>query len=192
MRGKREVRTTPRVTLRITPAGAGKTLLLHGTRGGKRDHPRRCGENRYASSYIGNLKGSPPQVRGKPLKRARHLLVKRITPAGAGKTRKARFAGRPIRDHPRRCGENHKGQVLFLSCLGSPPQVRGKLRVRFWAAIQYRITPAGAGKTNSFYMGIKSGWDHPRRCGENRRQRLSAMSALGSPPQVRGKRYPKL
>ena len=48
--------------------------------------------------------------------------------------------------------------------------MRGKLRVRFWAVIQYRITPAHAGKTIS--------------------ASTSAQVCAGSPPRMRGKLFP--
>ena len=51
--------------LRITPAGAGKTV--GGTVSGSaiEDHPRRCGENLAHSGRHTDKQGSPPQVRGK-------------------------------------------------------------------------------------------------------------------------------
>ena len=110
-----------------------------------------------------------------------------ITPAGAGKTPESLIPTSFSKDHPRRCGENRMGRCYSFKKLGSPPQVRGKRRYLFLKAVRYRITPAGAGKTKKQEAGNYYIKDHPRRCGENRPQRLSAMSALGSPPQVRGK-----
>ena len=76
--------------------------------------------------------------------------------------------------------------ILFK---GSPPQVRGKRMKVFLAGTERRITPAGAGKTETFlYQAIKL-QDHPRRCGENFCHFSSSVSQLGSPPQVRGKPY---
>ena len=50
--------------------------------------------------------GSPPQVRGKPLKKAIEGGENRITPAGAGKTARKALETSYKEDHPRRCGEN--------------------------------------------------------------------------------------
>ena len=50
-----------------------------------------------------------------------------------------------------------------------------------------RITPAGAGKTFTSPVNLKSGKDHPRRCGENRLRKRGCWMHAGSPPQVRGK-----
>ena len=71
---------------RITPAYAGKTFLLHSFMRGHRDHPRVCGENviGYVQPAIGD--GSPPRMRGKPKAPDLRGLLRRITPAYAGKT----------------------------------------------------------------------------------------------------------
>ena len=111
--------------------------------------------------------GSPPQVRGKPAPRSHVPSVSGITPAGAGKTDGENRCLKTKRDHPRRCGENALEDSSEAHCLGSPPQVRGKQVLTEGEWWDYRITPAGAGKT----------------------QRLVRMcrACPGSPPQVRGK-----
>ena len=131
--------------------------------------------------------GSPPQVRGKHGSNRNCRCLVGITPAGAGKTL---FAGIPRnqgQDHPRRCGENAPARSSNSPTQGSPPQVRGKLVAvarNYWEA---GITPAGAGKTHSRYFCRQRDRDHPRRCGENVRQRVHGDCDRGSPPQVRGK-----
>ena len=90
-------------------------------------------------------------------------------------------------DHPRRCGENSSILTSSLSQSGSPPQVRGKPDSKPTYTANDGITPAGAGKTQSFSCPRASVQDHPRRCGENLLLILSAFRVLGSPPQVRGK-----
>ena len=131
------------------------------------DHPRRCGENANPSPVHIPGKGSPPQVRGKLLGQLAGVAPPRITPAGAGKTRRAQGFLRKIQDHPRRCGEN--------------------LRLTLYLEDGYRITPAGAGKTLIPPLVDASTLDHPRRCGENLRPHCPTSGYLGSPPQVRGK-----
>ena len=71
-----------------------------------------------------------------------------ITPAGAGKTAQPCRRSGAQWDHPRRCGENILRISAFTSGLGSPPQVRGKPIASFILYIEFRITPAGAGKTH--------------------------------------------
>ena len=111
----------------------------------------------------------------------------RITPAGAGKTFRARDIASCGRDHPRRCGENISQNLLSFRPPGSPPQVRGKLPQFVILPEEVGITPAGAGKTRNSRRTQIMHWDHPRRCGENHPRTKSRECILGSPPQVRGK-----
>ena len=152
-----------------------------------RDHPRGCGENSEVKRMnVFNL-GSPPRMRGKL---HTHPFIRRtsgITPADAGKTCATGLRGMPLRDHPRRCGENlHVGHSLSLQ-RGSPPQVRGKHEEGYGEITIARITPAGAGKTFQLLTPLLLLWDHPRRCGENILRITVMRSIRGSPPQVRGK-----
>ena len=71
---------------RITPAGAGKTMPAPTPQGLRKDHPRRCGENKDLMVFKREVSGSPPQVRGKHVLRPPPDLWLGITPAGAGKT----------------------------------------------------------------------------------------------------------
>ena len=69
----------------ITPACAGKRMLL-----GKHDrlcgdHPRVCGEKGHGSELRGRQVGSPPHVRGKGVVSPQAEAVDGITPACAGK-----------------------------------------------------------------------------------------------------------
>ena len=112
------------------------------------DHPRRCGENFKISQIFSYRIGSPPQVRGKQRWFETTSAAWRITPAGAGKTLLNSVSTPPTRDHPRRCGENFCMDSILVPILGSPPQVRGKHGFELDRPKPYRITPAGAGKTN--------------------------------------------
>ena len=131
--------------------------------------------------------GSPPQVRGKRNASYHSARFGRITPAGAGKT--LLFANfRAFQwDHPRRCGENFAPVAACMILIGSPPQVRGKHSSKNVSMLLMRITPAGAGKTFLDEPEKEEQWDHPRRCGENEMQVITARVSEGSPPQVRGK-----
>ena len=131
--------------------------------------------------------GSPPQVRGKLSHCKAVDSPSRITPAGAGKTGKPRQTRQRAQDHPRRCGENKLRVGCFRRFSGSPPQVRGKLKSEWRVTCNYRITPAGAGKTRLSPLRRLRRADHPRRCGENAGMDRNAYAADGSPPQVRGK-----
>ena len=48
------------------------------------------------------------------------------------------------------------------------------------------ITPAYAGRTLGFLIGLELLWDHPRVCGENLAWRGGCKSTEGSPPRMRG------
>ena len=87
VRGKHFLLRTGYKIDRITPAGAGKTGGKDRPGVSNEDHPRRCGENLRATTTPTALTGSPPQVRGKLGMTPANFSFKRITPAGAGKTR---------------------------------------------------------------------------------------------------------
>ena len=86
MRGKLLIVVDIVVWVGITPAGAGKTLILPSRSLHHPDHPRRCGENGDELFFRLRTIGSPPQVRGKQIFKQKRGVGKRITPAGAGKT----------------------------------------------------------------------------------------------------------
>ena len=167
VRGKLLQSTLRLLLFRITPAGAGKTPTVRPMYVISRDHPRRCGENVVEVLFESKSEGSPPQVRGKRETGGKMNVSWRITPAGAGKTLCRRFLRCGATDHPRRCGENASAEGLNLREKGSPPQVRGKLPPLVDFGSTFRITPAGAGKTETIKAIAAADPDHPRRCGEN-------------------------
>ena len=126
-------------------------------------------------------------MRGKVQSNTDGLIIKRITPAYAGKSIIHHSRTFVKRDHPRLCGEKapiHTDRACFL---GSPPPMRGK--ATFWKMqnVKFRITPAYAGK--SFCIKIETRWiqDHPRLCGEKTTYAAKQYKELGSPPPMRGK-----
>ena len=147
VRGKHFSRADCSPRTGITPAGAGKTFCHHKTEDCGWDHPRRCGENDGKWGKKSQFAGSPPQVRGKREDRRNAQTVSGITPAGAGKTSIGAFCPNVPRDHPRRCGENIINGNSDYNIEGSPPQVRGKHRLKACESPNAGITPAGAGKT---------------------------------------------
>ena len=91
---------------RITPAHAGKTNAFCCSVCAGSDHPRACGENSGCVKLQRRTNGSPPRMRGKPLKAVLYLHTLRITPAHAGKTYGLLVVASGCADHPRACGEN--------------------------------------------------------------------------------------
>ena len=90
---------------RITPAYAGKRYKPEKRQGCRQDHPRLCGEKRFAFQSRTQLRGSPPPMRGKVITTFGLPLSYRITPAYAGKSGLRSKVERNYGDHPRLCGE---------------------------------------------------------------------------------------
>ena len=86
VRGKPSSRQKEPGSVRLIPAGAGKTYLDKVSLPAITAHPRRCGENLFCRLNYTPVTGSSPQVRGKRSSGRKHLLPVRLIPAGAGKT----------------------------------------------------------------------------------------------------------
>ena len=188
MRGKHSFLSRIPPEMRITPAHAGKTVMIYLLCVRRTDHPRACGENGKRRIVQHHTPGSPPRMRGKQsFRRATHLSH-RITPAHAGKTHDELVPQSLCADHPRACGENPERRFTMKRIHGSPPRMRGKLTTRGLSATEVRITPAHAGKTGN-HGAIRHGEaDHPRACGENVFRQAFGSCPNGSPPRMRGKR----
>ena len=130
----------------ITPAYAGKSRHSRSESDRPRDHPRVCGEKSKYLSAISAVLGSPPRMRGKVRLTVQGLL--------------------PPQDHPRVCGEKDFVKHCEDFPQGSPPRMRGKDELRQAIAVQHRITPAYAGKSESCPVPALRSMDHPRVCGE--------------------------
>ena len=187
MRGKLAAQKRDRAHAGITPADAGKTLRHIAPRYRVEDHPRGCGENSITFFLVGVLEGSPPRMRGKRLCSQTPTVGNRITPADAGKTCTNWRRHASAEDHPRGCGENRVQQVRRTKGGGSPPRMRGKLKISFANSHGSRITPADAGKTRPPHHRRRAREDHPRGCGENPALCIELPWILGSPPRMRGK-----
>ena len=133
--------------------------------------------------------GSPPHLRGKPVRRLHIQRVDRITPAPAGKTPLCFDPQLNRPDHPRTCGENRFFALASASIYGSPPHLRGKPAPARRKHQGRRITPAPAGKTLQGSAHGNRLSDHPRTCGENFDHCTPAGSSPGSPPHLRGKPF---
>ena len=71
--------------------------------------------------------------------------------------------------------------------MGSPPRMRGKVKMQSMWAYNGRITPAYAGKRYITDHHSTPEQDHPRVCGEKKFCLVLHPPAPGSPPRVRGK-----
>ena len=85
MRGKVNLAVCSCRQRRITPAHAGKSPRALRRPGGRRDHPRTCGEKALLFLGLPLMLGSPPHMRGKAQGFHPCTPGSRITPAHAGK-----------------------------------------------------------------------------------------------------------
>ena len=112
-----------------------------------------------------------------------------ITPAYAGKRKIFDCYFQIKEDHPRLCGEKSKFNLHCFSPLGSPPPMRGKGWVSAILMKFHGITPAYAGKRLVSITINGTLKDHPRLCGEKRKNVIVIYLLNGSPPPMRGKEY---
>ena len=172
---------------RITPACAGKTGIPPISAMSIRDHPRMRGEDTRNRQPFQTNFGSPPHARGRRFAVASHRDNKGITPACAGKTRRAPAAPGRTRDHPRMRGEDERRRLLADHEAGSPPHARGRLRPRNRPVAHTGITPACAGKTRPDHRRRNGLPDHPRMRGEDALYWRRNSDYYGSPPHARGR-----
>ena len=151
----------------ITPAYAGKSLMVIANLISGQDHPRLCGEKFFRHPQRHRVPGSPPPMRGKAGFSGLQYVLYRITPAYAGKSPRNRSPQWLCRDHPRLCGEKYG----ICGRTGRNPG----------------ITPAYAGKRSMKSVLNAIMQDHPRLCGEKQRLRGLPAGNGGSPPPMRGK-----
>ena len=151
-RGKVRPSSKTATPTRITPAWAGKRLLLLEFLLLYRDHPRMGGEKPPIHSWLSVGTG--------------------ITPAWAGKRRCTRLDAGHRRDHPRVGGEKIKSGGPLDTARGSPPRGRGKAEQQAYEQLQSGITPAQAGKSRPSPASEMPTKDYPRVGGEKIRQSI--------------------
>ena len=167
MRGKVDGEDAGSVVDRITPAYAGKSTTWYRPDITAKDHPRLCGEKPLIPFHT-------PEKYG-------------ITPAYAGKRQQEVGKLDQNKDHPRLCGEKWKFWLIYVSCSGSPPPMRGKVVVQPAEHFDQGITPAYAGKSFTDSICTVQNEDHPRLCGEKFTYLRAFFHFVGSPPPMRGK-----
>ena len=133
-------------TFRITPACAGKSLIVFDEFITYKDHPCVCREKLLYCGILLLMIGSPLRVQGKEKGNKNESICSRITPACAGKSEKPLFYIKVYRDHPCVCREKPITVWRPEVPLGSPLRVQGKVVLIILAVRRIRITPACAGK----------------------------------------------
>ena len=133
----------------LIPAHAGKTHARHREPHQHQAHPRSRGENQDRACVFEREVGSSPLTRGKLARPVIGLLILRLIPAHAGKTRAAETRQRGPVAHPRSRGENICPRCLTDRQEGSSPLTRGKPEFGVFGHFGLRLIPAHAGKTSS-------------------------------------------
>ena len=170
----------------IIPACAGNTGCTGDVHQCRTDHPRMCGEH-VKITFLGmEIWGSSPHVRGTPSVIGYRAKSRGIIPACAGNTSYRNLRSRPIRDHPRMCGEHNMAFSVRHGRQGSSPHVRGTPVMEFRIDFRQRIIPACAGNTDSGKAKASSARDNPRMCGEHQIVGFQIRFVTGSSPHVRG------
>ena len=106
MRGRRLDIHPPEGAARNTPADAGTTGWLPGTRRRWPEHPRGCGDDGIlVPGWSGNT-GTPPRMRGRRARFTARPRLARNTPADAGTTSTSTPTPTPPGEHPRGCGDD--------------------------------------------------------------------------------------
>ncbi len=131
-------------------------------------------------------------MRGQVVPRSGFSALPGITPADAGTS--LFLWGQSIKavDHPRGCGDKVHDGNSNVATLGSPPRMRGQVRMPNRLVRKIRITPADAGTSRCRIPGSAGRWDHPRGCGDKHVYTSCNRSITGSPPRMRGQEMRQL
>ena len=157
VRGKVPVCCPEHRKVRITPAYAGKRRRRWASGSQDRDHPRVCGEKSANPKVRDTMEGASPRMRGKVFffTGASFYAIFFLEPSGN------------LLLEPSGSSWVPPDGSIFVFAIGSPPRVRGKVKVQSTLRLERR--------------------DHPRVCGEKGRKMKQQFIGLGSPPRVRGK-----
>ena len=147
-----------------------------------------CGEHERDTSFMNEMVGSSPHVRGAHHLHSPNIRDFGIIPACAGSTMSTANGAAMRWDHPRMCGEHLESLNLMSLIQGSSPHVRGAhmRNQRDWPI--RGIIPACAGSTIETPLEWMTQRDHPRMCGEHYAISKNRRADTGSSPHVRGAR----
>ena len=112
------------MSVRITPAYAGKTILRCACDLCAEDHPRIRGKDLTKSLMAKYGIGSPPHTRERRVPTDEQTQKAGITPAYAGKTAISLIRKLSQQDHPRIRGKDKMNLNLYDQEKGSPPHTR--------------------------------------------------------------------
>ena len=157
-----QMRGTPPCTHQLrktkgnTPADAGNSIRKESGPRATQKHPRRCGELTRRPAMTSSTAETPPQMRGTPIDIFENASRFRNTPADAGNSTVGRETARPLRKHPRRCGELSTSGMTSETISETPPQMRGTRQTRCRWTLVARNTPADAGNSAIYRISTQS------------------------------------
>ena len=137
----------------LIPAGAGRTRDQCFAPSAEGAHPRWRGEDGRPRPLCGRRRGSSPLARG-----GLHIIItarqlRRLIPAGAGRTALTAVARPASTAHPRWRGEDPAAGGGRFDRAGSSPLARGGLVDLIDQGDRLRLIPAGAGRTQPVVPG---------------------------------------
>ncbi len=187
VRGRHRLKRRVGLPQGSTPACAGTTPPCRSASCWTPEHPRVCGDDDYNDVAARIVEGAPPRVRGRLVQAPRVLAEDRSTPACAGTTTRGAARRRSRGEHPRVCGDDRINSPSRATHPGAPPRVRGRHPVPRGGRSRPRSTPACAGTTRSRSKAGSSRSEHPRVCGDDLAEAITAAVDVGAPPRVRGR-----
>ena len=174
------------VSVRISPAPAGRSCVRLFNGFFQWDQPRACGEKRRAVPQHLRRGGSAPRLRGEGWLFDRAAVVSGISPAPAGRRRQGTREPALPGDQPRACGEKGGRHWLTGRRRGSAPRLRGEGTPAGAAPGHSGISPAPAGRRSCLRDAPAKAWDQPRACGEKLGWLRLSFAYRGSAPRLRG------
>ena len=187
IRDRRQTEAPLCMSVRSTPACAGTTFHQRSTFSDKEEHPRVCGDDSATRASRVTTGGAPPRVRGRPSCGACGLVLGGSTPACAGTTLDRAAMVSISGEHPRVCGDDHRGAVVVVDLRGAPPRVRGRPMSAKLAVVGAGSIPACAGTTTRSTQRTWPDGEHPRVCGDDLQPEWLERLRVGAPPRVRGR-----
>ncbi len=192
VRGRRGLFSRARARPGWIPAGAGETGPVAFTIQQEGVDPRGGGGDTSVPIGAPFVAGGSPRGRGRPGSSASSPDLGGWIPAGAGETASYTACDPPRRVDPRGGGGDRAGGSNAILIRGGSPRGRGRLG---WPIASNHLIgwiPAGAGETGTPGRSTLILWVDPRGCGGDSSNSISAVSAWGGSPRVRGRRHRRL
>ena len=176
------------VDQRLISASAGSTRTSRVPPPACPAHPRERGEHAAKSLGIDLSTGLSPRARGTPRGAGGGVRPRRLIPASAGNTCRARQRSWAGPAHPRERGEHSSRTRSHRAPPGSSPRARGTPASSPQCSASTRLIPASAGNTVQTSPPGRASAAHPRERGEHEPCTRLGCTITGSSPRARGTR----